>query len=245
VRKRWRLAAAAVGLVLSVWLAAWLLQPRAAHIDEAACDRIEVGMTRRQVEDILGGPPGFYAAGKLASFSDSPPAPGEPAPEDWWGEGGRVSVTFDAEGHVTHKRFRNVYPFGPEPLWRRLLRRLGLCPPCGRRTRQRAEAQRGRAVPPRVRGEVGRMLGDWRYWLSILLAGAGLVWWLGVEVYRGRSQEHSARMFWLHLTAPVVAIVLLLVAVWLALGSERVKAARAGRRGPPAVSGATEGGSRP
>lgn len=51
--------------------------------------------------------------------------------------------------------------------------------------------------------------------VPLLLAAIGLGWWIGVEVWRGRSQDHSARVFWLHLTAPLVAIVLQAVAIWL------------------------------
>lgn len=55
----------------------------------------------------------------------------------------------------------------------------------------------------------------WRQALSLAFAVTGLGWWLGIEVWRGWSEEHSPRVFWLHLTAPWVAIVLLLVAIWL------------------------------
>lgn len=56
-----------------------------------------------------------------------------------------------------------------------------------------------------------------------ILASCGLAWWLGVEVWRGRSQEHSPRVFWLHLTAPLVAIVLFLAAIWLLGHVERLR----------------------
>jgi hypothetical protein len=70
------------------------------------------------------------------------------------------------------------------------------------------------------------MTDDTRRRLSLICTVVGLAWWFGVEVWRGRSQEHSERVFWLHLTAPVVAIVLLLVAIWLLANTDRVRRAR-------------------
>lgn len=43
----------------------------------------------------------------------------------------------------------------------------------------------------------------------------GFAWFVVIKVWRGRSRDHSARMFWLHLTAPLVAIVLLVVGLTL------------------------------
>ncbi|MGL4424396.1 MAG: hypothetical protein ACRCZF_27320 [Gemmataceae bacterium] len=51
--------------------------------------------------------------------------------------------------------------------------------------------------------------------MSCVLCVLALGWWVGVEVYRGCSQNHSARLFWLHLTAPWIAITLLVVALGL------------------------------
>lgn len=49
----------------------------------------------------------------------------------------------------------------------------------------------------------------------------GMGWFLGVKLYRGNSQDHSRRMFWLHLTAPMIAIVLMTVALVVMVGSDR------------------------
>ncbi len=61
--------------------------------------------------------------------------------------------------------------------------------------------------------------------LATVLAFVGLAWVVGVDVWRGRSREHSARVFWLHLTAPLVAIVLTLLALWLLINTDRVRRA--------------------
>jgi hypothetical protein len=62
--------------------------------------------------------------------------------------------------------------------------------------------------------------------LALILAAVAFGWWLGVEVWRGSTQEHSARAFWLHLTAPLVAIVLLLAAIWLLVNTEKLRRIR-------------------
>lgn len=43
----------------------------------------------------------------------------------------------------------------------------------------------------------------------------GFAWFVVIKVWRGQSRDHSARMFWLHLTAPLVAMVLLVVGLAL------------------------------
>jgi hypothetical protein len=60
-----------------------------------------------------------------------------------------------------------------------------------------------------------------RLLVSGVLFVAAFAWYFGVEIWRGRSQEHSARVFWLHLTAPLIAIALLLVAIWVLVNTER------------------------
>lgn len=61
-----------------------------------------------------------------------------------------------------------------------------------------------------------------RIMLSGVLFVLALAWCFGVEVYRGCSRNHSAWLFWLHLSAPVVAIVLQLIGLWLLLRTERL-----------------------
>ena len=61
----------------------------------------------------------------------------------------------------------------------------------------------------------------WRRVVCLILMAAGLVWWFGVELYRENSRDHSRRMFWLHLTAPIVSILLSGIGLWLVLGSSR------------------------
>jgi hypothetical protein len=61
------------------------------------------------------------------------------------------------------------------------------------------------------------MSADLRLWLAFTLFAVGLAWVVGVGVIRGRSRSHSAITFWLHLTAPLVCIILELIALALIL----------------------------
>ena len=64
---------------------------------------------------------------------------------------------------------------------------------------------------------------DTRRWAALILTVIGLGWFFRVEIIRGNSRDDSHRMFWLHLTAPVVAIVCMGIALWLLLGMERFR----------------------
>jgi hypothetical protein len=52
---------------------------------------------------------------------------------------------------------------------------------------------------------------------------AGFAWFAVIKVWRFFSLEHSARMFWLHLTAPVVGSALMLAGVLLVATSDRLQ----------------------
>jgi len=65
-----------------------------------------------------------------------------------------------------------------------------------------------------------------RQLFALACAAASLGWWFGLVVWRGRSQEHSARVFWLHRTAPPVAIALMAVAIWLLVNTQRIQRLR-------------------
>jgi hypothetical protein len=57
--------------------------------------------------------------------------------------------------------------------------------------------------------------------ISAAIGIAAFGWWLGVDLWRGDSQKSSNRMFWLHVTAPMVAIVLLSASFVILAGPER------------------------
>jgi hypothetical protein len=74
--------------------------PRRPMASQADCDRIEIGMTRAEVEHVLGGLPGDYRTrdsitpdvGLYYVFWD-----------EWKGDDGMIRVEFDEHGQVCGK----------------------------------------------------------------------------------------------------------------------------------------------
>jgi hypothetical protein len=115
MRKRW-LAALAIALLL-VGVIFPLLFPRPSKVTRAAYERIEKGMSREEVEAILGGPPGDYTT--------RPTLPGLTTADSildtgWWGDEGIILLDFNDSGAVTQKHFIEVMKLdqGPLATWR-------------------------------------------------------------------------------------------------------------------------------
>ena len=92
------LACAAVQLVL----------PKPPRISQASCDRIQPGMTRAEVEALLGAPPGDYETGRRGIVLDlygSGVLMREGRREEWGGDEGFIQVGFDEDERVLWKRF--------------------------------------------------------------------------------------------------------------------------------------------
>ncbi len=45
--------------------------------------------------------------------------------------------------------------------------------------------------------------------------GLGVAWWIVIEVIRSRSGSQSKGLWWLHITAPLVAVACIGVGIWL------------------------------
>jgi HEAT repeats len=100
----WSMAITALGVVI---LGAHLaygpqLDARLRHA------KVIAGMSREEVEAILGGPPGDYGAGSYSYASDDPRVVGRH--EVWAFPGGVVEVGFDDKDMATGKHF---HPIGP------------------------------------------------------------------------------------------------------------------------------------
>jgi hypothetical protein len=83
-----------------------LLFPRPSPVTKAAFDQLEVGMTRAEVEAILGGPPGDYTTGptnpNLTAIGTIDPE----VEELWWcGDEGEINLGFDVRGVVFSKEW--------------------------------------------------------------------------------------------------------------------------------------------
>jgi outer membrane protein assembly factor BamE (lipoprotein component of BamABCDE complex) len=119
--------AVAFGLVVALGILLARHRP-GPHLDRAAYDRIEPGMTQAQVEAILGGPPGDYGARDLEDYVQTGGAgqlPGVGRVEHWLGKTAFVGVEFDDQGIVTAKELTEIREQGAPPLVR-FIRRLGL-----------------------------------------------------------------------------------------------------------------------
>jgi hypothetical protein len=102
--RKWSALVFAVALILlGAFLAlAW---PRPSHVTRANFERIREGMSRADVEAVLG-PPGDYTTGPTALRSipvSWAPPPG--SPEFWTGDEGNATVWFDAAGRVAGSHF--------------------------------------------------------------------------------------------------------------------------------------------
>ena len=108
------LAAAAATVALGLWLA---LRPEPDHpLSVETYRKIHLGMTRAEVEAVVGGPPGvigpkpkYLSGGALEEEGHIGPHGFFVGPTaEWYGHRGRIVVGFDDAGRVKGKQF-----FGP------------------------------------------------------------------------------------------------------------------------------------
>jgi len=104
-RRRVLVSAGVLLVVLAVLVAAgavWWFMPReppTPGVSEANCARIKPGMRKEQVEEILGGSPGFYEGGRLVHPEGSIDM-GRAVLFEWANDAGTVHVWFDHDGTV-------------------------------------------------------------------------------------------------------------------------------------------------
>src|SRR5438128_1751089 len=105
-----------IGLAAAVFLGFWAMQPR-PRIDQETLDKIQIGMTEREVIDIIGAPPGDYGVGNAEVDDWDPTARGRwPAmlkldddERSWLGHEKAIVVAFDETRKVSGKRLANVW----------------------------------------------------------------------------------------------------------------------------------------
>jgi hypothetical protein len=132
--RKWRLLGVTAAVLL-VPTSAFMLWPRPSRVTRESCDRIREGMSRAEVETIVG-PPGDYRAGPTGAAFDYdfhladipmgttgdkltpwdggnnwPPAGATQA--EWAGDTAVLEVTFDAAGHVLLAVWYSVERFEP------------------------------------------------------------------------------------------------------------------------------------
>jgi len=103
------LAGVAVFLVLVGTLFPVLL-PRPSPVTFTNYERISTGMTRAEVEQILGGPPGDYRTRPVLTLL---PSGGGLRWAVWQGNEGTAEVSFDRSGSVILRRFLTAEPRQP------------------------------------------------------------------------------------------------------------------------------------
>jgi hypothetical protein len=125
-RRRLLLFGLAAGLIVLA-VGTWLLWPQPTAITEENYGKIRVGMTREEVEAILGGPAGRYGfpGASIVQTHDAIDVPrlAECRYLQWIDSRRMVGVQFDADHRVVGKDLGKVTPL---PLWRRPLVWLGL-----------------------------------------------------------------------------------------------------------------------
>src|ERR1700722_20570398 len=79
-----------------------------------AYKRIEVGMTRQQVEEILGGPYRNESAHQWELYHTNwnTCLKATAGPDQWWGPDIIITISFDAQDKVCGKNFKSHY-YGP------------------------------------------------------------------------------------------------------------------------------------
>jgi hypothetical protein len=116
VKKRLVLAVGVLAISVCI-LAVWINLSKPGGITLDSYDQIQVGMTRQQVEEILGGPPRNESALiELLHFDNWFESP--VWPEEWLGSEIAIYVKFDAQERVCDKRME-THEFGPapSPIW--------------------------------------------------------------------------------------------------------------------------------
>ena len=100
---------------------------RSRLIDRDHSGRIKEGVSRAEVEDILGGPPGYFSTETVFTCVHAPPPvlAGGDRWETWIGNDGEINVVFDEQGAVRWRDFaRPIRPSSPAGLILAWLRRV-------------------------------------------------------------------------------------------------------------------------
>jgi hypothetical protein len=113
---RRKLLVALAGLAVVLAAGVVVLWPRAmppSLVTKENCARVQLGMSRAEVEVILG-PAGDYSTDPR--WASDWPAPGRPDSARWLSDRGAIYVCFDASGRVTKANYWDNLALPPSPL---------------------------------------------------------------------------------------------------------------------------------
>jgi len=109
-RRRAIYCGSALAFVLAGLTSLWLWTRETVHITRENFERIQIGMTQKDVEEILGGPPGDYRQRKSIEYEGrswheliikvQPTPASHPM---WWGTRGAIQINLTEEGQVREK----------------------------------------------------------------------------------------------------------------------------------------------
>jgi hypothetical protein len=128
-RKRIALAAIVLGFI---FLSTWYLSNRPPRINERIYAKIHAGMTKADVIELIGAPPGYYGMSKRPVFDGPPGQVLDPRIEDdgpnvqlqpfktcrWQDANNEITVLFSANGMAVFKAYAKAEPVG----WRDAVR---------------------------------------------------------------------------------------------------------------------------
>src|SRR5262245_20352216 len=119
-RRRAIWAMAILGAGVAGFLLVKLIGPPYPDLSEKNIARMRVGMSLKEVEAIIGAPPGNYDGREVLYFFFTMPTPYPPfsSPKEWTSHEGCLILLFDNSGQILKMDLHEVFP--PTPLLERL-----------------------------------------------------------------------------------------------------------------------------
>ena len=102
---------AVIAVMMALSAVTGLLIEGSDPINKLTCDRITIGMTKTEVEKLLGGPPGDYSTRPLLCVTEVLC----PQEAKWGGNDGAIYVRFDDANQVSEKSFVDYRKFLNKP----------------------------------------------------------------------------------------------------------------------------------
>jgi hypothetical protein len=105
MRRRGFIIGGAVLLTVATVIGQVIPRPRRPQVSREQFEKIKEGMSREEVEAIIGGPPGDYTTGQYYVVAITPTYVGG---ESWVGDGGLIRVWFDETGQADETHYFEI-----------------------------------------------------------------------------------------------------------------------------------------